>query len=47
VLERQLATQEPLGADERRDAVVFRTDGGADALAAGTRALEERLAAVG
>ena len=47
VLERQLATQEPLGADERRDAVVFRTDGGAEALAAATRALEERLAAVG
>jgi hypothetical protein len=47
VLERQLATQEPLGADERRDAVAFRTDGGAEALAAATRALEERLAAVG
>ncbi len=47
VLERQLATQDPLGADERRDAVVFRTDGDAEALAAATRALEERLAAVG
>ena len=47
VLERQLATQEPLGADERRDAVVFRTDGGAEALAAATRALEEHLASVG
>ena len=47
VLARQVATQEPLDADERRDAVVFRTDGGAAALAAATRALEERLAAVG
>jgi predicted kinase len=47
VLEHQLATQDPLGADERRDAVVFRTDGGAAGFAAATRALEERLAAVG
>jgi hypothetical protein len=47
VLARQIATQEPLGADERRDAVVFRTDGGAEARAAATRALEEHLASVG
>jgi aminoglycoside phosphotransferase family enzyme/predicted kinase len=47
VLERQLATAEPLGADERADAVAFPTDAGADALARAVQTLDERLASVG
>ena len=47
VLERQLATREPLAADERDDAIVFDTGAGADAIAAALRTLEERLGAVG
>jgi len=47
VLERQLATQDLLGAQERRDAIVFDTGAGAEAIAVATGALEERLAALG
>jgi predicted kinase len=43
VLERQLATQEPLGADEQDEAVVFDTGAGADAIAAAVRALGQRI----
>jgi aminoglycoside phosphotransferase family enzyme/gluconate kinase len=45
VLERQLATQEPLGEDERDAAVVFDTEAGGTE--AGARALEQRLTALG
>ena len=44
VLDLQLATQEPLGADERADAVVFDTAAGADAMAAAVRVLERSIA---
>ncbi|HSD40743.1 MAG TPA: AAA family ATPase [Burkholderiales bacterium] len=44
VLDLQLAAQEPLGADEQSDAVVFDTVAGADAIATAVRALEERIA---
>ena len=42
VLDRQLATQEPLGEEELRDTVVFDTAAGT--IAAAARALEERIA---
>jgi predicted kinase len=44
VLDHQLATQEPLHADERGDAVVFDTADGPDALAAAVRELATRIA---
>jgi aminoglycoside phosphotransferase family enzyme/predicted kinase len=44
VLDLQLATQEPLDADERGDAVVFDTAAGPDALAATVREIAKRLA---
>ncbi len=47
VLERQRATQEPLDADERAEAVVFDTGAGPEAIAGATRALAERLTRVG
>jgi predicted kinase len=43
VLERQLAAQEPLGEDERRDAVAFDTGAGPDAIAAAVGALRRRI----
>ncbi|MFO1364242.1 MAG: AAA family ATPase [Burkholderiales bacterium] len=47
VLERRRATQEPLDADERAEAVVFDTGAGPEAIAGATRALAERLTRVG
>jgi hypothetical protein len=47
VLERQIATQEPLGEDERAEAVVFDTGAGPDAIALATRAIADRLTRVG
>lgn len=44
VLERQLETQEPLGADEYEGAVVFDTEGGEDSTRAATLRLGARLA---
>jgi predicted kinase len=44
VLDRQLATQEPLGEEELRDTVVFDTAAGT--IAAAARALEERIAEI-
>jgi predicted kinase len=44
VLDLQLATQEPLAANERGDAVVFDTAAGAGAIAAAVRELERRIA---
>jgi aminoglycoside phosphotransferase family enzyme/predicted kinase len=44
VLDLQLATQEPLDANERGDAVVFDTAAGAGAIAAAVRELERRIA---
>ena len=47
VLERQIATQELLGEDERGTAVVFDTGAGPEAIAAATRAIADRLTRVG
>jgi aminoglycoside phosphotransferase family enzyme/gluconate kinase len=47
VLERQFATQEPLGAEERAEAVVFDTGAGPDAVGVATRAIADRLSRVG
>jgi aminoglycoside phosphotransferase family enzyme/predicted kinase len=47
VLERQIETQEPLGADEWGEAAVFDTGAGPDAIAAAAQAVEGRLTRLG